>query len=152
VAKVSYRRIVVAVDFSKTSKAALQHAFGVAQNHGASMDVIYVIEDAFQATLPWMKQGQETVRQMRTEAVSAATEKLEKFVSNLDGVQVRCTVKTGEVDEEVLRLVSRRKADLIVLGKVGRRRVDEFLVGSSATDIIRSSVVPVLLVPSPKKT
>ncbi len=150
--KVSYQRIVVAVDFSKTSKAALHHAVGVAQQHDASLDVIYVIEDAFQATLPWLKQGQETVKQMRTEAVGAATEKLDKFVSRVSsGVDVSCTVKTGEVDEEVLRLVARRKADLVVLGKVGRRRVDEFLIGSSAADIIRSSTVPVLLVPGAKK-
>lgn len=150
-AKVSYERIVVAVDFSKTSKAALQHGFGLAQAHGAALDVIYVIEDAFQATLPWLKQGQETVKQMRTEALSAAAEKLEKFVPKAGDVELKCTVKTGEVDEEVLRLANRRKADLIVLGKVGRRRVDEFLVGSSANDIIRTSPIPVMLVPGPKK-
>ncbi|MDG2304204.1 MAG: universal stress protein [Candidatus Binatia bacterium] len=148
--KVSYQRIVVAVDFSKTSKAALQQALGVAEQHDATLEVIYVIEDAFQATLPWMKQGQETVKQMRSEAVDVATEKLQKFVGKT-AVEVRRTVKTGEVDEEVIRLAGRRKADLIVLGKVGRRRVDEFLIGSSANDIIRISTVPVLLVPAPKK-
>ncbi len=150
-AKVSYERIVVAVDFSKTSKTALQHAFGLAQEHGASLDVIYVIDDAFQATLPWLKQGQETVKQMRSEAVSAATQKLEKFVPKTT-VECSTTVKTGEVDEEVLRFAARRKADLIVLGKVGRRRVDEFLIGSSANDIIRSSPIPVLLVPGARKS
>lgn len=148
--KVSYQRILVAVDFSKTSKRAFQHAMGVAENHAAALDVVYVIEDAFQATLPWTKQGQETVKAMRTEAVAAATEKLDKFVGKPAGITVKCSVKTGEVDEEVLKLAKRRNSDLIVLGRVGRRRVDEFLVGSSANDIVRGSSIPVLLVPSQK--
>lgn len=123
---------------------------GVAENHAAALDVVYVIEDAFQATLPWTKQGQETVKAMRTEAVAAATEKLDKFVGKPAGITVKCSVKTGEVDEEVLKLAKRRNSDLIVLGRVGRRRVDEFLVGSSANDIVRGSSIPVLLVPSQK--
>lgn len=150
--KVSYQKILVAVDFSKTSKAAFQHALGVAENHGAALDVIHVIEDAFQATLPWTKQGQATVKALRTEAVAAATEKLEKFVGKPAGITVKTSVKTGEVDEEVLKLAGRRGTDLIVLGRVGRRRVEEFLVGSSANDIIRSSTIPVLLVPGQKKS
>ena len=147
----SHERIVVAVDFSKTSKAAMQYALGIAEKHGASLDVLHVIEDAFRATLPWLKQGQETVKAMRAEALEAAGEKLAKFVPKSSTVPVKTTVKTGEVDEEVLRFAARRKADLIVLGKVGRRRMDEFFVGSAASDIIRLSPIPVLLVPGVKK-
>ena len=149
VAKNSDKRIVVAVDFSKTSKAALQHALDLASDGGAGVDVIYVIEDAFQATLPWLKQGRDTVKRMRADAVRAASEKLERFVPRPAGIEVTTTVKTGEVDEEVLKLAKRKKAILIVLGKVGRRRMDDFFVGSSANDIIRLSPIPLLLVPVP---
>ena len=146
-ATVTYRRILAAVDFSAPSRAALRHAIGLAKHHGAHLDVIYVIEDSFRAALPWAEDARKHVAEMRRLETKVATAKLEKFVPAAPGVRVERTVKNGDVDEEVRKFAKRRRAELIVIGNVGRRQLGALLLGSTAADIVRTSRIPVLLVP-----
>ncbi|WP_375294360.1 universal stress protein [Caballeronia sp. PC1] len=43
-----------------------------------------------------------------------------------------------------------RGADLVVLGTHGRRGIERLLLGSTAETFLRTSVVPVLVIPSPE--
>lgn len=146
-AKINYQRIVVGVDFSLPSRAAMRHAIGLAQHHQAELDVVHVIEDSFRAALPWAENARKHVKELRVAAIEAATKKLEKFVPAASDITVHRSVKTGDVDEEMLKLAKRRRADLIVIANVGRRRMGQFIMGSTAADILRVSQTPVLLVP-----
>jgi nucleotide-binding universal stress UspA family protein len=51
--------------------------------------------------------------------------------------------------QRVLRLAEEWQADLVVIGTHGRRGVRRLVLGSDAEQIVRTSVVPVLLVRAP---
>jgi len=52
----------------------------------------------------------------------------------------------GFVAELVLKEATKWRADIIVMGTHGRRGVTHMLLGSDAEAVVRSSLVPVLLV------
>ncbi len=145
--KIIYKRILVAVDFSEPSEQAMQHAFGLAQASGAQIHVIYVIEDSFRAALPWASEAQAQVERLRAIEFEAANGKLAEFVPSPRDVDVELMVRNGDVEVEVLGYAQEIGADLIVIANVGRRRVGELLLGSSAASLLRTSTLPVLLVP-----
>ena len=143
-----YQRIVVAVDFSAPSKAAMNHALSLAASTGARVDVVHVIEDSFRATLPWDDDVKARVDALREEEFEAAGRKLSRFVPAKVREEVETFVRSGDVDTEVIKFARSRKADLIVAANIGRRRLGRLVLGSTASSIARESHVPVLLVPA----
>jgi nucleotide-binding universal stress UspA family protein len=61
-------------------------------------------------------------------------------------------VEAGDTSKEVLVQADRVKADLIVMGTHGRSGVDRFVLGSVAEKTLRTSPVPVLVVPPQNTT
>ncbi|HYL30672.1 MAG TPA: universal stress protein, partial [Gemmatimonadales bacterium] len=62
------------------------------------------------------------------------------------GIQVTDDVLWGEPDEALVREAARVEAGLIVLGAVGHRAMDRWLLGSCAERAAREAPVPVLVV------
>jgi nucleotide-binding universal stress UspA family protein len=52
----------------------------------------------------------------------------------------------GHPAEEILKLSENIPADLIVMGTLGKRGLDRFLLGSVAEKVSRTSKVPVMIV------
>ncbi|EWH01541.1 hypothetical protein Q427_13415 [Halomonas sp. BC04] len=53
----------------------------------------------------------------------------------------------GDPRRAIVKEAMREQADLIVIGKRGRNRIQEFLLGSTAEAIARDAHCPVLMVP-----
>ena len=62
------------------------------------------------------------------------------------GIEVTDDVLWGEPDEALVREAARVEARLLVLGAIGHRRVDRWLLGSCAERTAREAAVPVLVV------
>jgi nucleotide-binding universal stress UspA family protein len=146
-----YKQILVAVDGSNTSDAALQRALELAQEGRARLRVVHVIDspydypDALYGFIPgdveelrqaWQKLGREDLDQALGAARQAGVE-AESALLELAGRRVSTTI----VDE-----AQRWGADLIVLGTHGHRGLDRLLLGSVAEGVSRTAGVSVLLV------
>ncbi len=144
-----YQRILVPFDGSTPSLLGLKEAIKLAKLTGASLRIIYQIDELADATgfessaayiadvLPSLRRtGAAILDQARawTGAAGIAT-KAEMFESH------------GRTLEQ---LVSEQalvwNADLIVLGSHGRRAAARFFLGSDAEQILRTAPVPVLIV------
>ncbi|MBK7878611.1 MAG: universal stress protein [Planctomycetes bacterium] len=145
------KRILVPVDLSETSLAALRLARDLAQRFGAKLT-------AMQAFLP------PTLGAMfpSTEAVGpgyvvehllrAERDQFEAAMSAFDwrGVAHATRFEQGEPAEVVLEL--QKEHDLIVLGTHGRTGLSAALLGSVAQAVLRSSTTPVLALRQAKGT
>ncbi|MBE0508556.1 MAG: universal stress protein [Marinospirillum sp.] len=58
---------------------------------------------------------------------------------------VSTAIKQGDVESTLLGYQKEHQLDLIVMGAYGHSRIREFLVGSTTTNLLRQSEVPVLL-------
>jgi len=144
-----FKRILVPVDGSPTSRAGLKLALRLAKEHKARLCLLHVVDETPIA------QGEP----MSGAAVDAMLESLRRagrgIIARASAAaraqRVRADAVTVEVigrrvADMILRQSVRWKADLLVLGTHGRRGLSRLVMGSDAEGVLRESRIPVLLV------
>ena len=149
-----YRRIMVAVDGSATSNKALVAATEMANYSGgrAVLRLVHVLDEMayFTGFDPYGGQSGELIKIMRETGEKILAEAL--AIVQAAGVKADTLLidKFGERLGETLAAKAQDwKADLIVVGTHGRRRVGRMFLGSGAEQIIRLAPVPVLVIRTP---
>lgn len=137
-----YGRIVVGVDGSEGSKAALRWAVGQAELTGAKVEAVAAWE--YPATYGWapMYSDDETLPELTKKQVSETVrDTLGAEAADLIGV----TVTEGQ-SAHVL-LTSSAGADLLVVGRRGRGGFAGLLLGSVSQHCVHHASCPVVVVP-----
>ena len=149
-----YRRIMVAVDGSDTSNKALVAANEMANYSGGRtvLRLIHVLDEMayFTGFDPYGGQSGELIKIMRETGVKILADAL--AIVQAAGIQADTVLidKFGErLGETVAAEAQSWKADLIVVGTHGRRRIGRMFLGSGAEQIIRLAPVPVLVIRTP---
>jgi len=139
-----FKNIILATDGSKYSENAVEYAVELAKISGARISAIYVVDTGVFATIP-MDVAWENIYELLKAEGNEATDKVEEEAKKSD-VDVECFVVEGHPAEEIVKLSETIPADLIVMGTLGKRGLDRFLLGSVAEKISRISKVPVMIV------
>jgi len=146
---IQLRNILVPVDFSRPSENAFAYALSLAVRFRAQITVAHVVGqlDGFEFTLP---NGVGDPEKLSNDSARRA---LQDFVQSRAGagsgtqVPVRTVLKSGDVRDELLRIVDEEKIDLVALGTHGRRSIERFILGSTTEHLLRKLPVPILTVP-----
>ncbi len=137
-------RVLVAVDFSPASDAALERAVELAGALGAGIDLLHVWEPPppieAPGMAPWLFDD------------SAARDLLERTRRSLEprglrGVTVR--LESGDPAYHILEAARALLPDLLVLGTHGRGGVRRLILGSVAEAVVRRAPCPTLTVHAP---
>lgn len=128
------RRILVPSDGSPPSLAALHEATRLAEDLGASVDVLHVVPE--ERTLVAIAASARDLREL-----DAAFEEARRAL----GERVRRSTEHGDPLERILA-AARQGYDLVVMGTHGRIGRLHALMGSVAEGVVRNSPVPVLTV------
>ena len=139
-----FKNIILATDGSKYSENAVEYAVELANISRARISAIYVVDTGAFATIPMDAAWENMYELLKTEG-NEATEKVEAEAKRSD-VEVECFVVEGHPAEEIVKLSETIPADLIVMGTLGKRGLDRFLLGSVAEKVSRTSKVPVMIV------
>jgi nucleotide-binding universal stress UspA family protein len=142
--------ILVPIDFSVHSKNALRYAIPLAEQFGASLRLIYVVEPTiYPADLGF---GQVVVPGVEEELREKGTAELRGLIDReiAGRVTATSTVRTGKPHQEILREAEERKVDLIVVASHGHTGVEHILFGSTAARIVRLAKCPVLTIRPPQ--
>lgn len=147
-----YQRILVAIDGSQSAEHALKHAGALAEALSARLRIIHVVDVGLLSYGPELGIDVEAMRDARY----AAAEKI--LVAARNSVQAPgIEIETGLLDTAtpvqhvataIAEAASAWPADLLVLGRHGRRGMERWLLGSVAEGVTRRATVPVLLVPA----
>ncbi|HUJ87794.1 MAG TPA: universal stress protein [Burkholderiales bacterium] len=148
-----YKRILVPLDGSSTSKLGLKEALRLAQGGNASLCLLNVVDELFvtQAGEGMIVADQifEKLRASGRKVLAAGL-----ALARKRGVRARTVLAetmTRPVADVIVRQARSWKADLIVLGTHGRRGVRRVVMGSDAEQVLRSAPVPVLMVRSKRR-
>jgi nucleotide-binding universal stress UspA family protein len=142
-----YQRILVPVDGSDTSRAAVQEACRFAQLHGSRVKLVHVIEDVRFFDAEGMIDYttlQDIAKRSGEQALAQAQD-----IAAQAGITAETALleSGGERIENVIVAESLRwQADLIVIGTHGRSGVSRLLFGSVAEGVVRSASTPILLI------
>lgn len=137
------RKLLVPIDGSPPSTAALAHALALAEDLGATVDVLHVrAPDRFEvgSTTESTTAARREAERVMTAAVTAAKERL--------GARLGWREETGDPLREILRAAG-DGVDLVVMGTHGRVGRLRAFVGSVADGVVRNSPCPVLTVREP---
>jgi nucleotide-binding universal stress UspA family protein len=140
-----YRKILVPVDGSDTSRKALVAALQLARDSGGRVRLLHSVDEL--AYLSGFEYGIDVLKVAR----DRATKVLDEAMAIAQSAGVPAEPKL--VDAPGVRLgdgvaieASDWGADLIVVGTHGRRGIGRVMLGSGAEQIIRLAPVPVLVI------
>lgn len=138
--------ILVPIDFSAHSRNALRYAAPMAEQFGASLRLVYVVEPTvYPADLGF---GQVVLPGVEDELREKGAAELQELIRQEIGGRVKATavVRTGKPHQEILREAAEQKVDLIVVATHGHTGVEHMLFGSTAERIVRNATCPVMTI------
>jgi nucleotide-binding universal stress UspA family protein len=145
-------RVLLAVDGSESSEAAVQMVADRLRPEGAHVKVVHAVE--------WMREmplcfqfaqgvsaGEDLV-ECRNGSFERARLMVERIAAQLEFKGFRTSVLTPDTDPRhaIIETATDWSADLIVMGSHGRRGVDRLLLGSVAESVLRHATCSVEIV------
>jgi nucleotide-binding universal stress UspA family protein len=146
--KPNMHRILVPLDFSPSSDQALAYAAALAEEFGASLALLHVIEDRLM-TGPWPAEiylGE--LPKLRQDLVKEAERRTLECLESLNAKGITATgeVLIGGPSHVILEQAATMGVDLVVMGTHGRTGITHLLIGSVAERVIRHAPCPVFVV------
>lgn len=154
-----YSHILVPLDGSDLAEQALPQAEGLARSFDATLHLVQVFSvprelvnilevgvNAPPALDPGLNLAQLIVEAGRAKSEAYLERLAAQFRHN--GIKVETEVLEGIADEQILAYAKGHGVDCIVLTTQGLSGLHRFLLGSVTDRLIRSSEVPVVVVPS----
>lgn len=145
-----YKRILVAVDGSKTSDLALAEALKLATEHGSRLRIVHVVDAT---PLFGGDSGFVDVVEIEKALIGSGRRILDKAAATAAEAGVQAETRLLEMDQfsqRVADMVAGEAkawpADLVVIGTHGRRGVSHLFLGSVAEGVARISPAPLLLI------
>jgi nucleotide-binding universal stress UspA family protein len=144
--------ILVPIDFSEHSAAALGLATELAKSTDAALHLVHV-DDFIAYTLPngAVIYDAMTLAGLR-EDMRQRLLGLQAGVQKAGIARVQTTVLEGQPDVEIVRHAGQLPADLIIIGTHGRRGFSHLMLGSVAERVARKACCPVIAVPLARRT
>lgn len=137
----TFDHVLVPTDGSKGATRAARHAIDLVSDSGGRITALYVIDmgDADYVAVPSdIAETKERIRSKGEEFV----EEIREMAADA-GVECGTAVVTGIADEEIVAYGEEHGADLIALGKHGKRDPDKPIIGNTARRVVQQSSVPV---------
>jgi nucleotide-binding universal stress UspA family protein len=136
--------VLVAFDFSDTSKTALTYGRNLARAFGGRLHVIHIADVISTSAAQFYPEGPGDPE---AKAIGLALNQLKTVLAGEDAADARPAVRVAS--DPALAIVDYAKelhADLIVIGTHGRTGVSRLLMGSVAEHVVRTAPCPVLVV------
>jgi nucleotide-binding universal stress UspA family protein len=142
---ISFRRIVVALDYSANSDHALETAIDLARRFGAELHLAH----AFEIPVPIVTPYEVAIPENYIEPVrQEARRRLEKARDEVagQGIAVKAHLTESPAASGIVRVAEEVGADLIVMGTRGNTGLKHLLLGSVAERTLRTAPCSVLTV------
>lgn len=143
-----YARVLVATDFSDASTRALRLALDDFPD--AALGALHAYSAELEGRMRLAGATPEAIARYREDARAAAERNMAAFVADADTRavgSVQTAVGFGYAATVVLEEVQRRDIDLLMVGRHGASRLDEWAMGSITLNLMHHAACDVLLVP-----
>lgn len=138
--------ILVPVDFSACSINAYEYAIDLALNLKANITIFHASHNLTSATANMMIRVDDIVM----EEAEKKIEKLKLDTEHLP-IQVNHIVSVGLANDEIKKLTASQSFDLIIMGTTGSSNIEDKLIGTITSNLIKKVNIPVLVVPKKAK-
>jgi universal stress protein A len=135
------RRIVVPIDFTASSRKALQYAAANALEFGAELWLVHVVQ-----RFPLVPDAPAGGAEIEAERIHSAAQTLEEWAKTIGPIRAACAVRLGDTAGEIISFAKHNDADLIIMATSGRTGFARLVMGSVAEKVLRSAPCPLFVV------
>lgn len=147
---IQLKRILCPTDFSEPSEHAIKYAISFAQQYGAVLYLLHVIEPL--TPVPGIDLGPALVYEERPDLLNRVQELLDEIVpADLKPkIEIKQFIRRGTPFLEIIRVAREEQIDLIVIATHGRTGLSHMLLGSTTERVVRKAPCPVLSIRHPE--
>lgn len=130
------KQVILPTDFSAASDRALTAALGLPAGAIGVLYLLHAVDPSLSA-------------EKRRRAAEGAEFQLANMVDRAAerGITARAVIREGDPSRVVLREIDERRATGIIIGSRGQNPLQEALLGTTSTTLIRQASCPVMIVP-----
>lgn len=144
------QKLLVPIDFSDFNRTVISKAIAHAKLvdgeiyliHVATLDIGVIVSETGFTYLPELEQ---TALNEEAEQMKVLKEEIES-----QGVGCKTIIKQGIPAEIIVEEAKNLGVDLIIIGSLGHNTLYNMFIGSVASEVIKRSTVPLLVVPKSK--
>lgn len=147
---IQLKRILCPTDFSEPSEHALTYAISLAQQYGAVLYLLHVIEPL--TPVPGIEMGPVLMYDERPDLLQQVHELLDEMVPEdiKAKIEIKPLIRRGAPFLEIIRTAREEEIDLIVIATHGRTGLSHVLLGSTTERVVRKAPCPVLSIKHPE--
>lgn len=141
-----FTHILVPLDFSPASEAALARAKQLAERFDARLSLLHVVTDQ-RARGTWTAEMYvPAIPEVRARLLEEARQRLAAALTDDERGRLQVTVdaRVGAVADVIMEVARLHEIDLIVMGTHGRRGLAHLVMGSIAERVVREAPCAVL--------
>ncbi len=144
-AQQSYRRVLLPVDFSARSAAAISLVRTIAPD--AELFLLHVFDVPYEGHLRMAGIAETRMKELKQQARDDAGRQLEEFSSKLDlgDAVVHPLLAQGKPADAITDTAKENACDLIAMGKQGLRMIEEIVLGSVTRQVLSQTDCDVLV-------
>jgi nucleotide-binding universal stress UspA family protein len=134
--------VLSAIDFSDFTNTVLEHSVALCKKYSARLLLVHVTIDA--NTLLEHNETSLDVNALQEENIRYAEKALAELANGVD-VECNTIVGKGSPADEISRMASEQKADVVVTATHGRSGFKRLLIGSVTEKLLRTLSCPMLI-------
>ncbi len=141
-------KIMLGVDFSRDSKAAIRFLSGIHFPANSELFLLHVSSGYEELAALHAYELEEGLRTLRQKSLIRVQRNLDKLAGKLlgSGLKIHTLVKEGNSGKEILSLLEQKQMNLAVLGTRGLSGIQRFFLGSVSEWVLQEASCPVLVV------
>jgi nucleotide-binding universal stress UspA family protein len=141
---ITLNKILVPVDFSDSSRKALDYGAALALKFGARLVMAHVVPSLAAFNYAFPSDTYDLEKRAYADAKERAPKLLpQEYLSILD---TQTIVKSGDVRQQLLGIIEEENINMVAMGTRGRGALGHLLLGSTTESILRRVKVPILTV------
>jgi nucleotide-binding universal stress UspA family protein len=136
------KNVLVPVDFSPTSRLAIDYGIFLGRRFRARLTLVNVVEAGPSLNYVFPTESTKIEKQHFDQAVRLLPALIAP--EDQDDLDLRTIVKAGDIQEQILAAIHGENADIVVMGTHGRGFISRLFIGSVTQGLLRKVPVPVL--------
>lgn len=138
------KKILVPTDFSENAKLALGHAIQIANKFGATVFVLHAYHVA--TSTGNLVSIDHIVKADREEELAALISEIKPLLA--PNTKIESQVSKGNSVESICKAAEKLKVDIIIMGTTGADGMKKIFLGSTASNVMLHTPIPVLAIPT----
>ena len=146
------KTFLVPVDFSTITELVIDSAMAFARAFGGKVVLLHIVQTPVVATAEYALPA-EVIQEAVTVSKNASQQKLAAYAALFQKAGLECSSQTliGAPVQLIRDEAARSGADFVIMGSHGHGKLYDFLVGSTASGVLKKAKCGVIIIPPTDK-